>query len=151
MSTPATPNPQVIHGYYSIELREHWLRNTVAEGVNLELVLQYRKEADAAITHLLGQPWGVHLIVEGDALLTPEATDMLIQVVKTRATLGCCAAAVQLKHSHASSLLKFYWGHLYESAGLPHCFCNSEEEAEAWLTAQITKAQANPQHSQNPA
>lgn len=146
-------DPQVMHGSYHLERREHWLRNTIAEGINLELVLKYRQEMEEAIAGLVstGQPWGMHLIVEGDALLTPDATEILIQVVRKRFTLGCCGTAVQLKHPHASSLIKFYWGNLYQAAEMPHCFCNSEEDAEAWLTAQIAKAQAKLQNTPNSA
>jgi hypothetical protein len=130
-------DPQRMHGFYHIELRERWIRVTVAEGVNLELVKKYQSEAQAAMESFQGAQWGMHLLVVGDALLTPDATQKLQAMICSRARMGCCAVAIQLIEAQAPSLVRAYWGELYRHSGMPYCFCDDEQQAEQWLATEL--------------
>ena len=130
---------QRLHGFYHIERRERWLRVCVAEGVNLELVKKYQPEAQAAMESFQGEAWGIHLIVQGDALLTPDATEKLQAIICSRARMGCCAVAIQIIEAQAPSLIRAYWGELYRHSGMPYCFCDDEGQAEQWLSAELDR------------
>lgn len=125
------PNSQ--HGFYQIEVRHRWMRITVAEGINIELVTKYQGESMAAINQLQGQPWGIHLLIQGDALMTPDATEKLKALIRTRSALGFCGAALQLVDVNAVSIVRAYWGDIYAESGMPYVFCQSEDEAQQWL------------------
>ncbi len=133
----ASSDPQRMHGFYHIELRARWIRVTVAEGVNLDLVKKYQPEAQAAMERFQGTQWGMHLLVEGDALLTPDATEKLQAMICSRARMGCSAVAIQIIGAQAPSLVKAYWNELYRHSGMPYCFCDDEQQAEQWLAAQL--------------
>ncbi len=128
------------HGYYRVEMRPPMLIVTIAEGINRELVEQYQDEVAQLIPQLAGAPWGVYLRIEGDVLMTPEATAALIATTRQHVALGRCATAIRLIHPGASALLHSFWSNIYLSSGIRCHFCASDNEAEHWLSTQISHA-----------
>lgn len=134
-----TDDFQRLHGFYHIESRARWIKVTIAEGINLDLLKKYQPEMQAAIDRFNGHRWGMHLWVQGDALLTPEATTTLRSVIMTRAQMGCCAVAIQIVEAVAPSLIQAYWNDLYTHSGMPYTFCQDEAQAEIWLDEHLTE------------
>ncbi len=128
---------QRLHGFYHIESKPRWIKVTIAEGINLDLVKKYQPEMQAAIDRFNGRSWGMHLLVQGDALLTPDATVTLRNVIMTRAQMGCCAVAIQIVEATAPSLIQAYWNELYAHSGMPYTFCQDEAQAEQWLSEHL--------------
>lgn len=136
-----TPDHQLQHGYYQIERQGSLLRLTIAEGINRELVLQYQTDMDRHVESLRGQPWGVHLIIDGNVLMTPEATETLIAITRSHQPLGRCGTAIELHHASVNAMLKAFWGNIYLASGIPYAFFENSAEAELWLQQQIANAQ----------
>ena len=130
---------QQLHGFYQIESKPRWIRVTIAEGINLALVKKYQPEMQAAIGRFQGRRWGMHLLVLGDGLLTPDATVTLRHVIMTRAQIGCCAVAIQIVEATAPSLIQAYWNELYSHSGMPYTFCLDETQAEQWLDEHLAE------------
>ena len=130
---------QRLHGFYHIESKSRWIKVTIAEGINLDLVKKYQPEMQAAIDRFNGHRWGMHLWVQGDALLIPEATTTLRSVIMTRAQMGCGAVAIQIVEAVAPSLIQAYWNDLYTHSGMPYTFCQDEAQAEIWLDEHLTE------------
>jgi hypothetical protein len=141
-----TQSHQLQHGYYQIERLGTLLRLTIAEGINRELVLQYQTDVAEHVEALRGQLWGVHLIIAGDVLMTPEAAEALIGITRSHQPLGRCGTAIELRNTSVSGLLKAFWGNIYQASGIPYAFFESSAEAELWLHEQIAIAQANRQN-----
>ena len=133
---------QLQHGFYQIERLGKILRLTIAEGINRELVLQYQTDVALHVEALRGQLWGVHLILDGDVLMTPEAVEALIVITRSHKQLGRCGTAIELHHAHVNGLLKTFWGNIYQASGFPYTFCTNATEAELWLNQQILCARA---------
>ena len=136
-----TPDHQLQHGYYQIERLGTLLRLTIAEGINRELVLQYQTDVARHVEALRGQRWGVHLIVNGNVLMTPEAAEALIGITRSHKPLGRCGTAIELRHASVSGLLKAFWGNIYLASGIPYAFFESSAEAKEWLQQQIASEQ----------
>ena len=136
-----TPDNQLQHGYYQIERLDTLLRLTIAEGINRELVLQYQKDVARHVEALRGQHWGVHLIIDGNVLMTPEAAEALIEITRSHQPLGRCGTATQLRHGSVSGLLKAFWGNIYQASGIPYAFFENRADAEQWLQQQIVSEQ----------
>ncbi len=136
-----TPDNQLQHGYYQIERLGTLLRLSIAEGINRELVLQYQTDVARHVEALRGQRWGVHLIVNGNVLMTPEAAEALIGITRSHKPLGRCGTAIELRHASVCGLLKAFWGNIYQASGIPYAFFESSAEAEEWLQQQIASEQ----------
>ena len=137
-----TPDNQLQHGYYQIERLGTLLRLTIAEGINRELVLQYQTDVARHVETLRGQRWGVHLIVDGNVLMTPEAAEALIAITRSHQQLGRCGTAIELRHGSVSGLLKAFWGNIYQASGIPYAFFENSADAEQWLQQQIISEQS---------
>lgn len=136
-----TPENQLQHGYYQIERLGTLLRLTIAEGINRELVLQYQTDVARHVEALRGQRWGVHLVIDGNVLMTPEAAEALVAITRSHQPLGRCGTAIQLRHGSVSGLLKAFWGNIYLASGIPYAFFENRADAEQWLQQQIGSAQ----------
>ena len=137
---PQQPAFSPEHGYCQVEHQANIIRISVAEGINKELILRYQQEIARELTALGGGHWGVHLVINGDVLMTPAATDRLIEESKHHKDLGRCGTAIELVNGRATSLIQRFWGQLYQQAGIPYCFVSNRQEAEVWLKQQIAAA-----------
>jgi hypothetical protein len=146
MTTPLMPANQLQHGVYQIERLGPLLRVSIAEGLNRELILQYQHDMASSIEELNNQWWGLHLVIHGDVVMTPEASVALIEVTRSHRAMGRCGTAIQLVNSNAVGLMKAIWSHIYQESLIPYTFCDSAAEAELWLHEQIALAQANRQN-----
>lgn len=138
MSQPPSSAPE--HGYCLVERQENILRISVAEGINKELILRYQQEIARELTALGGGHWGVHLVINGDVLMTPKATERLLLETRSHIALGRCGTAIELVKCQATSIIRSFWGHIYQQANIPYCFVNNRQEAVAWLKQQIAAA-----------
>lgn len=134
------------HGYYAIERMAYGIRLTLREGLNLEAVAEYGLDIAKHLLELEGRPWGMLLVVEHDALLTPEGGRRLQQTIQPQFAMGRCATAILLRECRAQALVTDFWGRIYQSANLPYQFFTQETEAQTWLEAQITQAHARVAH-----
>lgn len=132
---------QLQHGFYQIERLGTLLRLTIAEDINRELVLQYQADVARHVDALHGQRWGVHLIIDGNVLMTPEAAEALVAITRSHQPLGRCGTAIELRHDSVSGLLKAFWGNIYQASGIPYAFFENRADAELWLQQQIGSAQ----------
>ena len=137
---PQQPASSPEHGYCQVEHQANIIRISVAEGINKELILRYQQEIARELTALGGGHWGVHLVINGDVLMTPEATERLILETSRHVALGRCGTAIELVNGRATSLIQRFWGQLYQQAGIPCCFVSNRQEAEVWLKQQIAAA-----------
>lgn len=128
------------HGYFVMAREGKIVRISVAEGINKELIQHYQQDIARELARLAGSHWGVHLVLNGDVLMTPAATDRLIQESKQHKDLGRCGTAIELVNCQATRLIQRFWGNLYQQAGVPYCFVNNQQEAKAWLQQQIAIA-----------
>ena len=64
------------HGYYAIERTVYGVRLTIREGLNQEAVAEYGLDMTKHLLELEGRLWGMLLIVEHDAMLTPEGAPL---------------------------------------------------------------------------
>lgn len=48
-----TDDFQRLHGFYHIESRARWIKVTIAEGINLDLLKKYQPEMQAAIASMV--------------------------------------------------------------------------------------------------
>ena len=85
---------------------------------------------------------GGHLVINGDVLMTPDATARLIQETSRHLALGRCGTAIELVNSQAISILRSFWSRIYQEADVPYCFVNNRQEAVDWLQQQIAAAQS---------
>lgn len=130
------------HGYYQVERTENIIRISVAEGINQELIQRYQQEIARELVELNGSLWGVHLVINGDVLMTPEATARLIAETSRHLALGRCGTAIELVNGQAISMVRSFWSRIYQEAGIPYCFVNNRQEAVDWLQRQIAAAQS---------
>ena len=138
MSQP--PSSALEHGYFVMAREGKIVRISVAEGINKELIQHYQQDIARELARLAGSHWGVHLVINGDVLMTPAATDRLIEESKHHKDLGRCGTAIELVNGRATSLIQRFWGQLYQQAGIPYCFVSNRQEAEVWLKQQIAAA-----------
>lgn len=136
------PPSNTEHGHCLVERTENIIRISVAEGINQELVKRYQQEMARELAVLNGSLWGVHLVINGDVLMTPEATERLIQETSRHLALGRCGTAIELVNSQAISILRSFWSRIYQEADVPYCFVNNRQEAVDWLQQQIAAAQS---------
>lgn len=137
--SPRTPTTTE-HGYYQVERTENIIRISVAEGINQELIQLYQQEIARELVALNGSLWGVHLVINGDVLMTPKATERLLLETRSHIALGRCGTAIELVNGRATSLIRAFWSQLYQQAGIPCCFVHNRQEAVAWLKQQIAEA-----------
>lgn len=107
---PQQPASSPEHGYCQVERQANIIRISVAEGINKELILRYQQEIARELTALGGGHWGVHLVINGDVLMTPEATERLILETSRHVALGRCGTAIELVNGRATSLIQRFWG-----------------------------------------
>ena len=134
------PSSALEHGYFVMAREGKIVRISVAEGINKELIQHYQQDIARELARLAGSHWGVHLVLNGDVLMTPAANDRLIQESKHHKDLGRCGTAIELVNCQATRLIQRFWGNLYQQAGVPYCFVNNQQEAKAWLQQQIAIA-----------
>ena len=128
------------HGYYRVERTDNIIRIWVAEGINQELIQRYQQEIARELVTLKGSVWGVHLVINGDVLMTPAATARLIKETSHHLALGRCGTAIELVDGQATSMMRNFWSRIYQEAGVPYCFVNNRQEAVDWLQRQIAAA-----------
>ena len=134
------PSSALEHGYFVMAREGKIVRISVAEGINKELIQHYQQDIARELARLAGSHWGVHLVLNGDVLMTPAATDRLIQESKHHKDLGRCGTAIELVNCQPTRLIQRFWGNLYQQAGVSYCFVNNQQEAKAWLQQQIAIA-----------
>ena len=93
------PSSALEHGYFVMAREGKIVRISVAEGINKELIQHYQQDIARELARLAGSHWGVHLVLNGDVLMTPAATDRLIQESKQHKDLG------SLWHRHRAGQL----------------------------------------------
>ena len=130
------------HGFYRVERQENIIRMWVADGINQELIQHYQQDIARELAELNASLWGVHLVVNGDVLMTPEATARLIAETSCHIALGRCGTAIELINGQATSMVRSFWSRIYQQAVIPYCFVNTRQEAVDWLQQQIAAAQS---------
>ncbi len=132
------------HGYYAIERTAYGVRLTIREGLNQEAVAEYGLDMTKHLLELEGRLWGMLLIVEHDAMLTPEGGRRLQQTIQPQFSMGRCATAILLRECRASALVSDFWSRIYQSSNLPFQLFTQESEAQSWLEAQIRLTSQHP-------
>lgn len=125
------------HGYYAIERKPYGIRLTLREGLNQEAVAECGLDMARHLLELEGSSWGMLLVIEHDAQLTPEGGRQLQRSIEPQLTMGCCATAILLRECRAQTLVTDFWSRLYQHANLPYQFFTQEAEAQHWLEAKI--------------
>jgi hypothetical protein len=112
----------------------------VVEGAgpwNIEVFTSLTNEQLTLIQSLHGSNWGVLAIVYGEAIHTPDASEMLEEIVRHDKTLGRVASAIIVKDSKTPIFSKDHIVSIYEAAGeCVKCF-EDEELAISWLKKQL--------------
>ena len=104
---------------------------------NKEVFSSIPNEQIELIRSLHGSSWGVLAIVYGEAIHTPDASEMLEEIVRNDKLLGRIASAIIVKDSITPIFSKDHIVSIYEAAGeCVKCF-EEEEIALSWLKKQF--------------
>lgn len=104
---------------------------------NKEVFTSLTDEQLKLIQSLYGSSWGVLAIVYGEAIHTPDASEMLEEIVRNDKLLGRVASAIIVKDSITPIFSKDHIVNIYKAAGeCVKCF-EEEEIAISWLKKQF--------------
>ncbi|MDM7859598.1 hypothetical protein QTP81_03125 [Alteromonas sp. ASW11-36] len=108
---------------------------------NIEAVQIYQERAQRFRDMLKEAPWASLVLLRGEPLLPPEAKRMLIEIIRYASTQNLVATGVVLQDLPHVKTIRHFWTSIYDETTLPYQFFDNEEQARAWLYAQITAAQ----------
>lgn len=128
-------------------LRSAWREGRIvyahgAGASNVEAMAAYHRTLQALVAELAGSRWGVIGSSDDEALLTPEAEE-LMRTTAARLTLaGRVAVALVLPQSAALHLMRAQWTRIFEDAGCAFAFFDNRADARVWLEARLAEADA---------
>ena len=133
----------ISHGVLDFHIKDENI--LVVEGIgpwNKEVFSSLSKEQLQLIQSLHGSNWVVLAIVYGEAIHTPDASEMLEEIVRRDKLLGRLASAIIVKDSITPIFSKDHIVSIYEAAGeCVKCF-EDEEIAISWLKNQLLTNQS---------
>ncbi len=129
------------HGQYALSVDGPMLILRARGPWNREAVQLYRDELALLSTPLEQGAWGLLAIVQGEALLLPDAAALLQQKTATDLARGRVATALVFDNVILQELVEEQFSAIY--AGLPQSlrFFDDLHEARAWLQSEIARAQ----------
>lgn len=126
-----------VHGTIGLSLEDRILTIEGDGPWNIESVYVSDEKVKPFTEKLAGKPWAVMVILGGEPIHVPEATELLIKIVKQDKKNGRVATAVILNQSNSPEFGKRHIGKIYSSAGEPYEFFDDEKTALAWLHSRL--------------
>lgn len=130
---------QPTHGFYRLEIHGDFIRIFVAESINAALIREYQQVMNQAIGRLTQHPWGVHLVVQEDGLMTEEAARLLVTITQAHSPRGRRCTAIELRNPSARALQQRVWLEIYQQAGLRCATFEDEQSAVTWIRQQLAE------------
>lgn len=128
------------HGEYALSLEGAVVCLRARGPWNREAVVQYRDEFSELTAPLGDRPWGLLGIVQGEALLLPDAAELLKQHTAADAPRGRVATALVLDQVLLVDLVQDQFRALYQGQAQAVEFFSDIERARSWLEAQLERA-----------
>ncbi|MBU3002397.1 hypothetical protein [Paraglaciecola arctica] len=100
---------------------------------NIEMVQEYQQQVVGLRKQIMHAPWVSLALLSGTPLVSPEAKELFIQVVKQAKSMNLRATAVVFIEMESADLVRQFWREIYTSAGLKFSFFDTENEARDWL------------------
>ncbi|MBB6481184.1 hypothetical protein [Spirochaeta isovalerica] len=104
---------------------------------NMESIIKSGDDATRSHKKLYGLKWGLLALLNGQAIHTPDAANVLIEAVKKDKKNGRTASALVLYDSGSADFGKHHISEIYRKAGETFRFFDNEESARKWLSAQL--------------
>ena len=104
---------------------------------NLEAINLSSEDARLSHDQLYGKKWGVLAIIHGDPIHTPDAAQLLTEIVINDKKNGRVASALVLDADHHPEFGKFHIGEIYGNAKETFEFFKDIESARIWLFNQL--------------
>ena len=137
------PSSFPAHGHFELTLDGRILVNRAHGPWNTELVAAYDQAVADAVAQLSGAPWGVLAFVSGKPVHTPEARERMIAAVQAQRLQGRCGTVHIFEAVEGPGLMRVIQSSIYQAAGEPLFFADSEAAGREWLLERI-KASSTP-------
>jgi len=128
------------HGDFNFTTEDNLL---IIEGTgpwNMEAILSSAEEACDCHKKLYGKPWGALAIIHGDPIHTPDAAQLLTDIVIKDKQNGRIASALVLDKSNHPDFGRHHITDIYNNAGELFDFFETVQEAKKWLRDQFNKS-----------
>lgn len=125
------------HGTLSFIIEDDIL---IIEGTgpwNHEAIIESADAARPCHEALIGKPWGVLALIHGQPFHTPEAAELLSEIVRKDKACGRVASALLLDESSNPELGSLHIMKIYGDSGETARAFSNREEAILWLKDQI--------------
>lgn len=130
--------PFVAHGGLLRARREGQVLRVEGSGAtNLEGAQKYIETLTPLIGELQGSRWGVLGVTDSEALLTPEAEQLMTAAAARLSKAGRVAVAIVLPPTSPDSIMRAQWSRVYADAGCELAFFTDESQARLWLEKAI--------------
>ncbi|MEP1447626.1 MAG: hypothetical protein ABJK37_16085 [Paraglaciecola sp.] len=123
------------HGSLRLSIEGQLLIIEGSGPANLEMVQEYQQQVVGLRKKLMHAPWVSLALLSGTPLVSPEAKELFVQVIKQAKTMNLRATAVVLIEMESVELVRQFWREIYIDAGLKFNFFEAEKDAREWLTS----------------
>lgn len=131
-----------IHGHFRFVV-EGQLLLVEGEGPgNMEVAIQYHQQVQPFREQLKQRPWASLVKMRGMPLLPPEAKQIMAHSIIQAMRENLVATAVVLVDVEFASSARQFWSDIYQNTSLSYRFFDTEEEARAWLSIQLSESEA---------
>lgn len=108
-----------------------------AEGPwNQESAKAYRQALFDAIESMAGCPWALLVVLHGQSMMTPEAEQEMVALVKARKEKGMRSVALVCGDTLGRSMIERQFSRIYQAADVQYTFVDDIDDAYAWLGQQ---------------
>jgi hypothetical protein len=102
---------------------------------NIEMVHEYQRQVMGLRKQIMHAPWASLALLSGTPLVSPEAKDQFVQVIKQAGAMHLRATAVVLIDMESAEMVRQFWQGIYIEAGVNYKFFETQQEARIWLHA----------------
>lgn len=125
------------HGKLAAIIEENILIIKGAGPWNKEALERASTEFSDLLRQLYGKKWAVMLLIHGDPIHTPDATELLIEAIKEDKKHGRITTAIVLNDCDDIGFAKIHIADIYDKSGEDIRFFNDEYSARKWLSKQL--------------
>lgn len=108
----------------------------VVEGTgpaNIEMVQEYQRQVMELRKQLMHAPWVSLALLGGTPLVSPEAKDKFVQIIKQAKKMHLRATAVVFIEMESVEIVRQFWQDIYMQGGVNYQVFETEAEARVWL------------------
>jgi hypothetical protein len=110
---------------------------------NIEMVQEYQQKVMGLRKQIMHAPWASLALLSGTPLVSPEAKELFVKVIKQAKTMHLRATAVVLIDMESADMVRQFWQEIYIDAGVKYDFFETIEEARNWLQSVLKNATNN--------